>query len=132
MATFDQRVNLPRSSNGKSASVASMRVVSSMDTRSTQSKVSSGRLSSTSMVRARMIGSKVRRFSAPVTGLTNAAPLVVLGPVHRDKHRQREGVLGVADGDGRFRGIDLVRGIDFHDVLRSASPTSTGQRNSGQ
>ena len=67
----DQRVNLPRSSNGKSISVASMRVVSSMDTRSTQSKVSrSGRLSSTSMVRARMIGSKLRRFSAPVTGAT--------------------------------------------------------------
>ena len=40
VATSDQWVSLRRSSNGKSNRVASIWVVSSMDTRSTQSKVS--------------------------------------------------------------------------------------------
>ncbi len=55
VATSDQRVSLRRSSQGKSNSVASICVVSSIDTRSTQLKVSlRGRLSSTEAERSRI------------------------------------------------------------------------------
>jgi len=48
VVTSDQRVSLRRSSNGKSNSVASICVVSSIDTRSTKLKVSlRGKSSST-------------------------------------------------------------------------------------
>ncbi len=61
--TSDHRVSLRRSSSGKSKRAASIRVVSSIDTVSTQSKVSpSGSASSTAMVRSRMSGSMLRRL----------------------------------------------------------------------
>ena len=53
--TSDQRVSLRRSSNGKSNSVASICVVSSIETRSTKLKVSlRGSESSTLPVRSRI------------------------------------------------------------------------------
>ena len=56
---------------GKSKRVASIRVVSSIDTVSTQSKVSpSGRESSSSAVRSRIIGSMLRRLLGADTSRT--------------------------------------------------------------
>ena len=67
----DHRVSLRRSSKGKSKSVASIIVVSSIDTVSTQSKVSpSGRESSTRRVRSRMIGSSLTRLRGATAGRT--------------------------------------------------------------
>jgi len=69
--TSDHQVSSRRSSNGKSNSVASMRVVSSIETRSTQSKVSPrGRPSSTSAVRLRIRASKCARLAGATMGCT--------------------------------------------------------------
>jgi hypothetical protein len=71
VATSDQWVSLRRSSKGKSNRVASIWVVSSMDTRSTQSKVSpTGRASRIRAARSRMIGSRVIRLCGLTMGLT--------------------------------------------------------------
>ena len=71
VATSDQRVSLCRSSNGKSNSVASICVVSSIDTRCTQLKGSSrGSPSSTAAVRRRMVASINARLPGATIGLT--------------------------------------------------------------
>ena len=71
VATSDQRVNFLRSSKGKSKSVASIWVVSSIDTLSTQLKVSPiGRESSTFAVRSLIRGSRPAIFLAETTGAT--------------------------------------------------------------
>ena len=71
VATSDQRVSLRRSSNGKSNRVASIWVVSSMETRSTQSNVSPmGRASRIFAARSRMIGSICIRLAGDTMGLT--------------------------------------------------------------
>ena len=71
VAQSDQWVSSRRSSSGKSNSVASISVVSSIDTRSTQSKVSPrGRSSSTRQVRSRISRSMFARFAGATIGLT--------------------------------------------------------------
>jgi len=71
MATSDQRVSLRRSAHGKSNRVASIMAVSSVETRSTQSKVSlRGRPSSTAWVRRRMIPSMLARLVGATIGAT--------------------------------------------------------------
>ena len=71
VARSDQRVSLRLSSKGKSNRVASMRVVSSMDTVFTQSKGSpSGRESSTSAVRSLINGSILARLLGATTPVT--------------------------------------------------------------
>ena len=71
VATSDQRVSLRRSSHGKSNRMASICVVSSMDTQSTQSKVSpTGRASSTAAARARIAASIPATFAGENMGLT--------------------------------------------------------------
>ena len=67
----DQRVSFLRSSNGKSKRVASIMVVNSIDTVSTQSNgVSSGKLSSTCWVLDRIKGSRLARFLGATTPVT--------------------------------------------------------------
>ena len=69
--TSDQRVSFLRSSKGNSNRVASMRVVSSIDTVSTQSKVSPiGNESRTSIVRSLIKGSMFARLLGATTGET--------------------------------------------------------------
>ncbi len=71
VATSDQRVSLCRSSNGKSNSVASICVVSSMDTCFTQLKSSpTGSESRMLHTRSRISGSSADRFRGPATGAT--------------------------------------------------------------
>ena len=43
------------------------------------------------------------------------ALFVMLGAVHGDKHGERKGVLRIADGNGRFRGKNIVGGIHLDD-----------------
>ena len=71
VATSDQRVSLWRSSNGKSNRVASIWVVSSIDTRSTQSNVSPvGSESRILQTRWRMMPCMSARFLGATTGCT--------------------------------------------------------------
>ena len=71
MPISDQRVSSARRSNGQSNIVASIMVVSSTETRSTQSKVSPrGRSSSTLIVRSRIRPSMLARFCGATIGLT--------------------------------------------------------------
>ena len=86
MATSDHQVSLRRSSNGKSKSVASIIVVSSTETRSTQSNVSPrGSPSSTRAVRSRMVPSRWFRFSVATIGATTRRCWVCLGGSMRMK-----------------------------------------------
>ncbi len=67
----DHRVSFRRSSKGKSNKVASIMVVSSIDTVSTQSNgSSSGRLSNTEIVRSLINGSRLTRFLGATTPVT--------------------------------------------------------------
>ena len=76
----DQNVSLRRSSNGKSKSVASICVVNSMETLSTQSNVSpSGRESRMRPARARMVPSRAERLRGATTGVTVARCTSCLG-----------------------------------------------------
>ena len=71
MATSDHQVSLRRSACGKSNSVASISAVSSVETRSTQSKVSlRGRPSSTAAVRSRIRPSMLARLVGATIGAT--------------------------------------------------------------
>ena len=71
MATSDQWVSLRRSACGKSNSVASIMAVSSVDTRSTQSKTSPrGNPSSTAAVRWRIRISILARLEGAWIGAT--------------------------------------------------------------
>ncbi len=71
VATSLHQVSRRRSCSGKSNSVASISVVSSIDTLSTQLKVSlRGRLSSTWQVRSRISGSIVARLGGATIGVT--------------------------------------------------------------
>jgi hypothetical protein len=71
VATSDQRVSLRRSSHGKSKRVASVMVVSSMETLSTQSNSTPiGQSSRMAPARSRMIGSSLARFGPATIGLT--------------------------------------------------------------
>ena len=71
IATSDHQVSFMRSSQGKSNSVASIMLVRSIETRSTQSKVSlRGSASSTSDVRLRISGSKLARLDGATIGAT--------------------------------------------------------------
>ena len=80
VATSDQRVSLRRSSKGKSNKVASIWVVSSIETRSTQSKVSPiGSSSRTFAARSRMIGSISARLAGETIGLTTLRCASCLG-----------------------------------------------------
>ena len=80
VATSDQKVSLRRSSKGKSKRVASIWVVSSMDTLSTQSKGSPmGRLSRVFWMRLRISGSIMCRFCGETIGLTVLRCMSCLG-----------------------------------------------------
>ena len=71
IATSDHQVSLARSSHGKSNSVANIMLVSSIETRSTQSKISlRGSASSTSEVRWRISDSRLMRFEGATIGAT--------------------------------------------------------------
>ena len=71
IATSDQWVSLRRSTHGKSNSVASIMAVSSVDTRSTQSKVwLRGNPSSTAAVRCRIVASILARLEGATIGAT--------------------------------------------------------------
>jgi hypothetical protein len=71
MATSDHQVSLRRSACGKSNSVASISAVSSVDTRSTQSKVwLRGRASRTAPVRRRIRPSMLARLDGATIGAT--------------------------------------------------------------
>ena len=71
MATSDQKVSLRRSACGKSNRVASIMAVSSVETRSAQSKTSlRGRPSSTAAVRCRIRPSMPARLEGEAIGAT--------------------------------------------------------------
>ncbi len=71
IATSDHQVSLARSCQGKSNSVASIMLVRSVETRSTQSKVSlRGSASSTSDVRLRISDSKLAMLEGATIGAT--------------------------------------------------------------
>lgn len=71
VATLDQWVSFVRSSNGKSNKVASIWVVSSTDTRSTQSNVTPrGRSSRIRLTRSRMVAERLARFMGATIGAT--------------------------------------------------------------
>ena len=121
VATSDQRVSLRRSSQGKSNSVASICVVSSIDTRSTKLKVSlRGRASSTLPARSRIrtasssrcVGREHRRHGLALGRMPRL--------IHRDEARPVVARRHVADRDAAkagVRGEDAVIGVDMHDVV---------------
>ena len=116
VATSDQRVSLRRSSNGKSNSVASICVVSSIETRSTKLKVSlRGRLSSTLIERcADQLGQLVE-MGRREHRRHRLALRRMLRLVHRDEARPVIADRSVADVDAAERGIggeDAVAGVD--------------------
>ena len=92
VAMSDQKVSLRRSSHGKSNSVASMPVVTSIDTRSTQSKVSpTGSSSRISMMRLRISGSRKVMLRGAATGCVTLrcasclTPSMVMNPASSGK-----------------------------------------------
>jgi hypothetical protein len=71
VATFDQRVNVRRSSNGKSNNVDSICVVNSIETRSTQSNTSSrGSSCRMRIARSRIVEDIFARFGGATMGAT--------------------------------------------------------------
>ena len=99
--------------------VASMPVVSSIETRSTQSKVSpTGSPSRISPTRWRISGSSRREVPRRGDGLDALAVRLVPRAVHGDEAgRQREVRLGVDDHDGGRGGEQLRVLLDVDDVV---------------
>ena len=118
-ATSDHQVSWRRSSNGKSNSVASIIVVSSIDTRSTQSNVSRrAARPAARAVRSRMVGSRWARLAE--AGDHHPALVRARRRVHADEARTVHVLRLVFHLDaaelGR-RGVDFVVHLDGHDVL---------------
>src|SRR6516165_713418 len=85
VATFDQRVSVRRSSNGKSNKVESICVVNSIETRSTQSNTSPrGSSCKMRIARSRIVEDIFARFGGTTIG-DDLALLVVPRRIHRDE-----------------------------------------------
>ena len=121
VATSDQRVSLRRSSQGKSNSTASICVVSSIETWSTQSNTSFlGRLSRHSAERLRMLIASWSRWVGVNIGATVLRCALWRGWSMAMKLSRRRSTGGVADGDAaerRRRREHRMVGLDVHDVV---------------
>jgi hypothetical protein len=117
----DQRVSLRRSSQGKSNSTASICVVSSIETWSTQSNTSFlGRLSRHSAERLRMLIASWSRWVGVNIGATVLRCALWRGWSMAMKLSRRRSVGDVADGDAaerRRRREHRMIGLDVHDVV---------------
>ena len=120
-ATSDQYVSLRRSSNGKSNRVASICVVSSIDTLSTQLNVSpSGSSSRMRPARSRIVPSSLARFIGATTPLTVLRCRSCLGGSIAMNIGISKSSGSSSSDDAALGGENVVMRVDVHDVVELA------------